>query len=217
MSNGKFAKRKGVATKMMFMILAVVLIVGISVGGTLAWLTATTTPVVNTFTVGDIGIKLEEHAYNPDDTSVKLDDTPVPFQTYPLIPGTTYFKDPTVTVLANSEDCYLFVKFEEDNKNTDVLTYTSNLDGNGWTKLADVTGVTNVWYREVDKSSTDVSFALLKDNKVTVPDTLTKALMPAEGRTPKLTFTAAAIQKDNTGTAAEAYAKLPDAFKGSTT
>lgn len=217
MSNGKFAKRKGIATKTMFMILAVVLIVGISVGGTLAWLTATTGPVTNTFTVGDINIKLEEHAYNPDTTSVKLNDTPVTSQTYPLIPGTTYFKDPTVTVLANSEDCYLFVKFEEDNKNTDVLTYTSELDGNGWAKLTGVTGVTNVWYREVEKTNENVSFRLLKDNKVTVPDTLTKEKMPAAAITPKLTYTAAAIQKDNTGTAAEAYEKLPDAFKGPTT
>lgn len=217
MSNGKFAKRKGIATKTMFMILAVVLIVGISVGGTLAWLTATTGPVTNTFTVGDINIKLEEHAYNPEITNVKLDDNPVTSQTYPLIPGTTYFKDPTVTVLANSEDCYLFVKFEEDNKNTDVLTYTSELDGNGWAKLTGVTGVTNVWYREVDKASENVSFPLLEDNKVTVPDTLTKEEMPVAARTPKLTYTAAAIQKDNTGTAAEAYEKLPDAFKGPTT
>lgn len=213
MSNGKFAKRKGIATKTMFMIMAVVLIVGISVGGTLAWLTATTGPVTNTFTVGDINIKLEEHAYNPEITNVKLNDNPVTSQTYPLIPGTTYFKDPTVTVLANSEDCYLFVKFEEDNKNTDVLTYTSKLDGNGWTKLGD----TNVWYREVDKASENVSFELLEDNKVTVPGTLTKGNMPAAASTPKLTYTAAAIQKDNTGTAAEAYEKLPDAFKGSTT
>lgn len=217
MSNGKFAKRKGIAAKTMFMILAVVLIVAISVGGTLAWLTATTGPVTNTFTVGDINIKLEEHAYNPDTTSVKLNDTPVTSQTYPLIPGTTYFKDPTVTVLANSEDCYLFVKFEEDNKNTDVLTYTSELDGNGWAKLTGVTGVTNVWYRVVAKTNANVSFQLLKDNKVTVPDTLTKEEMPAAASTPKLTYTAAAIQKDNTGTVTEAYAKLPDAFKGSTT
>ena len=217
MSNGKFAKRKGIATKTMFMILAVVLIVGISVGGTLAWLTATTGPVTNTFTVGDINIKLEEHAYNPEITNVKLNDNPVTSQTYPLIPGTTYFKDPTVTVLANSEDCYLFVKFEEDNKNTAVLTYTSELDGNGWAKLTGVTGVTNVWYREVDKASENVSFPLLEDNKVTVPGTLTKENMPVAASTPKLTYTAAAIQKDNTGTAAEAYEKLPDAFKGPTT
>lgn len=208
MSNGKFSNRKGVATKAMFVILAVVLIVGISVGGTLAWLTATTESVVNTFTVGDINIKLEEHAYNPDATSVKLNDTPVTSQTYPLIPGTTYFKDPTVTVLANSEDCYLFVKFEEDNKNTDVLTYTSNLDENGWMKLTTVAGVTNVWYREVDKSSTDVSFALLKDNKVTVPASLTKDQMPHAEGAPKLTFTAYAVQKDNIATAAAAWAEV---------
>ena len=82
MSNGKFAKRKGIATKTMFMILAVVLIVGISVGGTLAWLTDTTTPVTNTFTVGDINITLAES----ENLNLKM------------VPGNTITKDPKVTV-----------------------------------------------------------------------------------------------------------------------
>ncbi len=46
--NGKFAKR-GVSTKAFAMILAVVALVSVTIGGTLAWLTAKTTEVKNTF------------------------------------------------------------------------------------------------------------------------------------------------------------------------
>lgn len=198
MSNGKFAKRKGVATKMMFMILAVVLIVGISVGGTLAWLTATTGPVVNTFTVGDINITLAE---------TKSD--------FKMVPGNIIEKDPKVTVLKDSEACWLFVKIEKSTNLGDFITYTV---ADGWTPL---TGVDGVYYREVSATTANTEFSVLANDQVTVKDTVTKAMMnglKVQGATqPTLTFTAAAIQKDNTGTAAEAYAKLPDAFKGSTT
>lgn len=195
MNNGKFAKRKGIATKMMFMILAVVLIVGISVGGTLAWLTDTTGPVTNTFTVGDININLKETTTN-----------------YKMVPGNTIAKDPKVTVLKDSEACWLFVKIEESTNLDDFITYDV---ADVWTALP---GVAGVYYREVAASDKDQVFSVLTGDQVTVKDSVTKALMQqAKASAPTLTFTAAAIQKDNTGTVAEAYAKLPDAFKGSTT
>lgn len=195
MNNGKFAKRKGIATKMMFMILAVVLIVGISVGGTLAWLTDTTGPVTNTFTVGDININLQETTTN-----------------YKMVPGNTIAKDPKVTVLKDSEACWLFVKIEESTNLDDFITYAV---ADGWTALA---GESGVYYRDVAASDKDQVFSVLTGDQVTVKDSVTKALMQqAKASAPTLTFTAAAIQKDNTGTVAEAYAKLPDAFKGSTT
>lgn len=198
MSNGKFAKRKGVATKTMFMILAVVLIVGISVGGTLAWLTATTGPVVNTFTVGDINITLAETTTD-----------------YKMVPGSTIEKDPEVTVLKDSEACWLFVKIEESTNLDSFITYSV---ADGWTAL---TGVSGVYYREVPATIADTAFSVLANDRVTVKNTVTKTMMndlqKDDAIQPTLTFTAAAIQKDNTGTAADAYAKLPDSFKGSTT
>lgn len=208
MSNGKFAKRKGVATKAMVMILAVMLIVGISVGGTLAWLTAQTQTVTNTFTVGDINILLTE-TYNTDTDNNGKNDA---WQAK-LIPGTTYAKDPVVTVKANSEDCYLFVKFEEINNPSTYLTYTSLLTSPDWTKLAGVTGVDNVWYRVVNASTTDQSWPLLKDNQVAVKETIVKGnpgtdevVMPTA--TPELRYTAYAVQKDNISDAAAAWAKV---------
>ena len=46
--------------KALFIMLSAALIVCATVAGTLAWLTDTTDPVVNTFTVGDINITLTE-------------------------------------------------------------------------------------------------------------------------------------------------------------
>ena len=189
MSSGKFAKRKGVATKTMFMILAVVLIVGISVGGTLAWLTATTGPVVNTFTVGDINITLAETTTD-----------------YKMVPGSTIEKDPEVTVLKDSEACWLFVKIEESTNLDSFITYSV---ADGWTAL---TGVSGVYYREVPATTADTAFSVLANDQVTVKDTVTKAMMNElqnDGATqPTLTFTAYAVQKDNVATAADAWATV---------
>ena len=189
MSNGKFAKRKGIATKTMFMILAVVLIVGISVGGTLAWLTATTESVTNTFTVGDININLKETTSN-----------------YKMVPGNTIAKDPKVTVLKDSEACWLFVKIEESTNLDDFITYDVAA---GWTALP---GVSGVYYREVNAATANVSFDVLANNSVTVNDTVTKAMMndlQKDGATqPTLTFTAYAVQKDHVTSATDAWAKV---------
>lgn len=198
MSNGKFAKRKGIATKTMFMILAVVLIVGISVGGTLAWLTDTTGPVTNTFTVGDINITLAETTKD-----------------YKMVPGNTIAKDPKVTVLKDSEACWLFVKIEESTNLDDFITYAV---ADGWTALA---GESGVYYREVAASDGDQVFSVLKDNQVTVNSTVTKDMMnkfdtdndgtlsaAEKAALPTLTFTAYAVQKDNVTSAADAWAKV---------
>ena len=79
--------------KKVLSIVAVVLVLCCAIGGTLAWLTDRTNPVVNTFTVGDINIELKES----ENLNLKM------------VPGNTIAKDPKVTVKADSEACYLFV------------------------------------------------------------------------------------------------------------
>ena len=178
MSNGKFAKRKGVATKTMFMILAVVLIVGISVGGTLAWLTATSGPVTNTFTTSDIDITLTETGATNNAKSFKM------------VPGYTINKDPKATVMAGSEDCYLFVKLEESANFDDFMTYDI---ADGWTKLP---GVDGVYYRTVLTAEMGTGFSVLKDDQVEVKNTVTKDHMKNLTQTtyPTLKVTAYAAQ-----------------------
>ena len=171
-------------------VLAIVLVVALSVAGTYAYLTDKTGPVVNTFTVGNVNITLTETWNTDTDGNGEPDAWKMQ-----LIPGTSAKKDPTVTVKANSEKCYLFVKFEEKNSPTTYLTYTSTLtDANGWTKLE---GESNVWYRVVDKADTNTSFVLLQadgnGNMVTVKDTVTNDNM-AEAAKAELVYTAYACQ-----------------------
>lgn len=185
------------------LVLALTLIVGVAGGATFAWLTAKTDPVVNTFTYGDISIKLKESTGD----------------SYKIIPGVDIGKDPLVTVLAKSEACWLFVKVDEANWPT--LTYVDgentvrkvNYDiADGWTKGDGTKIPANVYYREVAANDANQEFPVLKDNKITVSDTLTKIDINEKlTGTPKLSITAYAIQKDGMTDAAAAWAAINDA------
>ena len=91
-------------SKVLLLTLCAVALVAASVVGTLAYLTSQDT-VVNTFTVGKVDIALNEAKVTPDG---KLDGTErVKTNDYHLLPGMTYVKDPTVTVIKGSEESYV--------------------------------------------------------------------------------------------------------------
>ena len=170
--------------KTLALLLSLVLVFGVVAGGTLAWLTDRTAEVKNTFTVGDINIGLAETTTN-----------------YKMVPGNTIAKDPTVTVKANSEACWLFVKVTKSENLDTFITYAI---AEGWTELQD-----GVYYREVPASDADQTFPVLAGNAVTVKDTVTKALLEtAKTSAPTLTFKAYAVQKDNVASASDAWAKV---------
>lgn len=181
------------------LVLALALIVGVAGGATFAWLTAKSDTVVNTFTYGDINITLEETTGSD----------------YKIIPGVDIKKDPLVTVLAKSEACWLFVKVEEEGTFVaDKVTYSI---ADGWTKGDGTNIPANVYYREVAANDANQEFPVLKDNKITVSDTLTKIdIKDILTTTPKLSITAYAIQKDGMGTAAEAWAAISGTTTGTT-
>ena len=176
--------RRNVSNKTVAILLALVLAIGCAVGGTLAWLISETKPVVNTFTYGDINIGLEETE-----------------REYKITPGVAIDKDPKVTVKANSEACWLFVKIEKSANLDDFISFNV---ANGWTALE---GEDGVYYREVAAVTADTSFYVLADNKVTVKTTVTKQMLDGltQNTYPTLTFTAYAVQKDNISTAAAAW------------
>ncbi|MBQ2690781.1 MAG: hypothetical protein IJF53_01345 [Clostridia bacterium] len=88
--------------KALLMTLCAVMLVAASVMGTMAYLTSTTGVVTNTFTVGKVGITLDEAKVT--EYGVKDGDTRVMANTYKLVPGHTYVKDPTVHVAALDQD-----------------------------------------------------------------------------------------------------------------
>lgn len=144
--------------KTIALLLVMMMIFGISVGGTIAYLTSTAT-VTNIFTVGKIAIILDETKTNENGDAVAGADKIVGDTTgdkgnaYKLMPGHTYTKDPTIHVQPKSEASWLFVKVEngisaiEDSTNKIANQITTT---NGWKQLTDANGsdVANVYYKE---------------------------------------------------------------------
>lgn len=92
------------AKKVLLLVLCAALLVGASVAGTLAYLTSQD-DVVNTFTIGQVKIKLDEAPVDENGKATTGDR--VQDNEYHLQPGLTYDKDPMVTVLEGSESCYV--------------------------------------------------------------------------------------------------------------
>lgn len=94
--------------KILVACLCVALAVLTIAGTTLAYLTDSK-EVKNTFTVGKVKIALDEAKVDTDGTPI-AGEKRVTENEYKLMPGHTYTKDPTVTVLEGSEDCYVRLK-----------------------------------------------------------------------------------------------------------
>ena len=139
---------------------ACALCLGLGVAGTLAWLTDKTESVKNTFTTSNVDITLTETTGS----------------NYQMIPGFTITKDPKVTVIAGSEDCYLFVKLE---KSANYSNYLEDYEiANGWSQLKNGDNdVDDVFYREVASDEEKQEFYVLKNNQLTVNTSVTKNMM----------------------------------------
>ncbi|MBQ8603509.1 MAG: hypothetical protein IJ410_01510 [Oscillospiraceae bacterium] len=196
-------KKKSIA-----LLMAVVMIFG-AVGATLAWLKDSTTEVVNTFTYGDINIELDE-ADSDNDTDDS--DVTVPGRDknneYKMLPGATIAKDPKVWVKDGSEACWLFVEITKSTSPNfdDYMTFEI---ADGW-DLVETNGNISVYSRSVAslvESTADESFAVLKNDQVSVKETVTKADFEAldadkngtveKDELPTLTFKAYAVQSAN--------------------
>lgn len=174
--------------KSLALVLALALMVVGAVGGTLAWLTAQSGTVTNTFTTSNIEVKLAETKGTGTDNE----------KTFKMIPGYDLEKDPKAWVVSGSEDCFLFVKLDKSANFDDFLTYQM---AEGWKQ---VPGVENVYSREVTSNQmsadngTTNAFPVLAGNKVTVNKNITKEQMNALNEEnavkPTLTITAYASQ-----------------------
>ncbi len=174
------------------LVLAAVLVFGCAVGGTLAWLMDQTETITNVFTAGNVDIELDES----DDLDLKM------------IPGETITKDPKVTVKGGSEDCYVFVKIDENETLVDFISYTVN---SNWKSLEDDQGKTvdGVYYIEQNATDTDVVYSVIANDTVSVINSVTKdQLNKVTNETieaPELSFTAYAIQSANLTDVGDVY------------
>lgn len=129
-------------TKALLMSLCAVLLVAASVLGTMAYLTDSK-EVNNTFTVGNVSIKLDEAKVDDMGNLVKnQDDTladRVTQNAYKLLPSHTYVKDPTVTVLTPSVESYVRMKVTFNNADK-IIALCTDPEFEG-----EVTGVENAF------------------------------------------------------------------------
>ena len=205
--------------KKLMTVLALVLVIAMSVAGTYAYLTSTDT-VKNTFTVGDVQIKLDEAKANPDGSLVE-GAARVDANSYKLLPGHKYNKDPMVTVLKGSESSYVkmtvtFSKAAEldaifaPNGGANMISIFNGYDSANWIYKGNTEDTANntrtyeFWYKApVAAPDADVALDALFDS-ITVPGTITNAqLATIEGMT--ITVNAYAIQADGFTDAADAW------------
>lgn len=199
------------------------LLVCVTVGATVAYL-KDTDQVVNTFSVGNVDIKLDEAKANLDGTLVD-GAARVQANDYKLLPGHTYNKDPMVTVLKGSESSYVkmtvtFSKaaeldaiFAPDGAN--LISIFKGYNATNWIAKGDTkdtstnTRTYEFWYKEaVAAPDADVALEALF-NQIVVPGTITKEqLATIAGMT--ITVNAYAIQADGFANAEAAW----DAFDG---
>ena len=212
---------KGKKKVILTVLCAVLLVVG-SVLGTMAYLTSSD-KAVNTFTVGNVAITLDEAKANPDGSLVANADR-VKANSYKLIPGHTYNKDPMVTVKKGSETSYVkmtvtFSKAAELDaifapNGADMTSIFNGYNENNWIyksvskDTAANTRTYEFWYKEaVAAPDADVALDALFDS-ITVPGTITNTQL-ASIKDMTITVNGYAIQADGFANADAAWAAYP--------
>ena len=227
--------RKNNSQKLTVVLLSIILVLCCTIGGTLAWLTASTGTVTNTFTVGNINIDLKEHELG--DNGELAQEEVLSEDEYKVLPGIKQPKDPFVRVKVGSEACYVFVQVQEVNNKVGNTAnkYVGWSIADGWTQLGTTEDGISTYWREQDAlTAEDAQEAILyvldgdddyANGVVTYAATLTKTDIDAldtnnddvfaNGEKPKLIFKAFAVQKEAEGDktdadgAAEAWKQIP--------
>lgn len=217
--------------KILVACLCVALAVLTIAGTTLAYLTSHD-QVTNTFTVGNVRITLDEAQVNADGKPINEDGTivtdlakadRVKANSYKLIPGHTYTKDPTVTVKAPSEESYVrmlvTVTFDKQLTETQLATELDNIFtdystnwGRSAKQIETVDGKTVITYEyrystTVSAATEDIKLPALFTG-IAIPNTWTGDDLAALGNI-NINIVAQAIQADGFTDAADAWSKFP--------
>ena len=212
--------------KILAMAACAILLVCISVGATVAYLTSTDS-VTNTFTVGKVAITLDEAKVDVNGAVVTPAER-VEANTYKLMPGHSYVKDPTVHFAAGSEASWLFVKVENGistiegdyDGETDIEQQIQNAS-NGWTELLYIRNeddevTATVYYKKVDANTTNYAidykvfdgFKIMDDIEAVPSDPSKKDVDKTyldDFSDKRIVVTAYAVQQDGFATAKEAW------------
>lgn len=157
--------------KILVACLCVALAVLTVAGTTLAYLTSQQT-VTNTFTVGNVKITMDEKDVDNDTNTA--DNVAINGEqrdkanSYKLMPGQTYTKDPIIRVDANSENCYLFVTVDNQISSIEATgntTVAAQMAANGWQA---VENQTNLYVYIGKAEGASAPLAVAKSNNVPV-------------------------------------------------
>jgi len=199
--------RRKLPLKAVVLVLCLALFGGVAVGGTVAYL-SDSDAAQNTFTMGEVTLTLNE-------TQAE----------YKMIPGVPIDKDPSVTVGAESSDCWVFAKLVPDADFADYLVFAPNTAD--WQQLPTTDGSTLLYMLVDTDAEKTAAYGVLagssithngityswEDDQLLVLPTVTKAMMDAaEGNEPTLTVYAYAIQAAGFSTAQEAWDALQQSF-----
>ena len=214
--------------KALLLTMCAILLVVASVLGTIAYLTAEES-VQNTFTVGSVELKLDEAKVDemgePEEGAAR-----VKANEYHLLPGHTYVKDPTVTVVKGSDEAYVRMLVQVDGYANLVTAFPAKeywyneqvggmflleklcagWDSNVWEMTSFANGVYEFrYYQTVNAidATEDIVLDALFDT-ITVPGSVVNDELAAL-KDVKINVTAQAIQADGFDTADEAW----DAFE----
>lgn len=216
-------------SKALLLTLCAVLLVAASVLGTMAYLTSTG-EVKNTFTVGQVKITLDEAKVDVNGKALTGDAAErVTENSYKLLPGHSYDKDPTIHVDPSSVDCFIRAKVTINHANEWQALVTKYAGGNltniitgfdeniWWVSQPVATGNDTITYTFVYKNenhteelskriwtkSDSTDLVLFKEIKM--PGGLTNEEI-AEVANTEITVIAEAIQADGFTSEADAWA-----------
>lgn len=161
---------------LLMMMVTICLIAVVGVGATLAYLTDSTEVVTNKFTLGKTDIEIDEPSWDePDD----------------IVPGQSFDKDPTVTVIKNSVDSYVFMSIQGVDAMMEAGFMLGEFDENGNV----INAINPLWVKADGNNNIDGIYVYSDENGA--PAVVAKA--DADRELPAL-FTKVTYKADNTET-----------------
>lgn len=206
-------RQKRKVRKLLLTLSCAVMLVAVSVGATLAYLTDEHS-VTNTFTVGKVGISLDEvetdeyGVANEDELRIPREGSDKTGNTYKLVPGHTYVKDPIIHVDNDSENSWVFVKIENElaaietaaaEENGTKNSIHAQLVAAGWSVIDETNNI--YAYKDIVAKETDVD--TFKNFTIDGDKLGNDNMSTYVGKNIKVT--AYAVQADTFSTAADAW------------
>lgn len=191
-------EKKRVSHKLIPLVVAVTLVVGVAIGGTVAYIVNKSNTITNTFTVGDVKLELTETDSPSGSTGSHI---------YEMTPKAKITKDAKITIKQGSVAHWLFVKIDSSDSLSNFIEYKVS---NGWEQLDSNSGV---YYQKREAQTTgDVSLSVFQDDQVETKNFTRDQIDAINNVNPTMTITAYAIQQDGFDNAIGAWSQVKDYY-----